>query len=87
MATLQQQTIACLNRGCLRIRNNYVPVVSGIVANAILALIVGSAFYNLPETSDSIDRRAVLIFFSLIINACTPAFEVTALCPHLLINA
>lgn len=76
MVPVRTQILVCLHRGFWRLRNNYVPVVAGIVANSILALIVGSAFYNLSQTSDSMDKRAVLLFFSLIINACTPAFEV-----------
>lgn len=71
-----RQLVACFGRGLQRLRNNYVPVVAGLVANSILALIIGSAFYNLPQTAESMDDRAVLLFFSLVINACTPAFEV-----------
>ncbi|OAA35191.1 opaque-specific ABC transporter CDR3 [Metarhizium rileyi] len=71
-----RQVVICIQRGFLRLANNYVPVVAGILANSILGLILGSAFYNLPDTAESMDKRAVLLFFSLIINACTPAFEV-----------
>ena len=70
----------CLKRGLLRLKNNYPPVVAGVVANSILALVVGSVFYNLPETSDSLDKRAVLLFFSLMICAFAPAFEVRLDC-------
>ncbi|KAF4624221.1 hypothetical protein G7Y89_g13953 [Cudoniella acicularis] len=75
MISIHLQILVCLRRGIQRLRNNYIPVVAGILANSILALVMGSAFYNLPQTADSMDKRAVLLFFSLIINACTPAFE------------
>ena len=78
MTSTGRQLTACFRRGLQRLRNNYVPVVAGLVANSILALIIGSAFYNLPQTAESMDDRAVLLFFSLVINACTPAFEVCA---------
>ncbi|QSZ28689.1 hypothetical protein DSL72_003189 [Monilinia vaccinii-corymbosi] len=75
MIPMYRQILICLQRGFLRLRNNYVPAVSTIFANAILAIVVGSMFYDLPETSDSVDQRAVLIFFSLMICAFSPAFE------------
>lgn len=74
---ISQQIFVCLQRGFLRLRNNYVPTVSTVFANAILAIVVGSVFYNLPDTTDSMNQRAVLIFFSLMICAFSPAFEVT----------
>ncbi|TVY80888.1 ZEB2-regulated ABC transporter [Lachnellula suecica] len=76
LIAISQQTTICLQRGFLRLRNNYVPGVSAIFANAILAIIVGTVFYDLPNTTDSMDQRAVLIFFSLMICAFSPAFEV-----------
>jgi ATP-binding cassette subfamily G (WHITE) protein 2 (PDR) len=33
-------------------------------------------YYNLGDDTDAVDSRAVLIFFSLMINAYAPAFEV-----------
>ncbi|KAF7867296.1 hypothetical protein EAF04_005379 [Stromatinia cepivora] len=73
---ISQQILICLQRGLLRLRNNYIPAVSTVFANAILAIVVGSVFYDLPDTSVSMDQRAVLIFFSLMICAFSPAFEV-----------
>ncbi|KAF3069069.1 ABC transporter CDR4 [Daldinia childiae] len=70
------QIIVCVQRGFYRIRNNYVPVVSGIIGNTVVAIIISSVFYNLPETTDSFYGRAVLIFYSIVINAGISAFEV-----------
>ncbi|KUI58463.1 ABC transporter CDR4 [Cytospora mali] len=76
LLTIRQQIFICLQRGFLRLCNNYAPTVSTIFANAILAIVVGSVFYDLRDTTDSMDQRAVLIFFSLMICAFSPAFEV-----------
>lgn len=76
MIPVHLQVLDCVRRGFQRLQNNYVPGVAGIIANSILALILSSAFYNMSHTADSMDKRAVLLFFALIINACTPAFEV-----------
>jgi ATP-binding cassette subfamily G (WHITE) protein 2 (PDR) len=66
----------CVQRGFQRLRNNYVPTVSGVIGNNVIAIVVGSVYYNLGDDTDAVDSRAVLIFFSLMINAYAPAFEV-----------
>lgn len=60
----------------LRLKNNYPPVVAGIVGNTIVAIVIGSVFYQLEESTESLGKRAVLLFFAIMINALTPAFEV-----------
>ncbi|KAI0479829.1 AtrD, ABC-transporter [Xylaria cf. heliscus] len=74
--SIWHQISICVQRGFWRLRNNYVPIVSGVAGNTILAIIVGSVFLNLPDTTDSFTRRAVLLFYSIVINACISAFEV-----------
>lgn len=50
--------------------------ISRVVANAVLALIVGSMFYNLDDTTDSFYSRSVLIFLAILLNAFASALEV-----------
>ncbi|KAF1849694.1 pleiotropic drug resistance protein, ABC superfamily [Cucurbitaria berberidis CBS 394.84] len=69
----------CTKRGIQRLRNNYVPTVAGVIGNTIISIIVGSVYYNLGEDTDALDKRAVLVFFSLMINAYAPAFEIMAM--------
>lgn len=61
---ISQQILICLPRGLLLLRNNYIPAVSTVFANAILAIVVDSVFHDLPDTRVSMDQRAVVIFFS-----------------------
>ncbi|KAI2615542.1 hypothetical protein GGR54DRAFT_294268 [Hypoxylon sp. NC1633] len=42
LISIGQQILICIQRGFLRLRNNYVPAVSTVIANAILAIVVGS---------------------------------------------
>ncbi|KAI1355906.1 P-loop containing nucleoside triphosphate hydrolase protein [Xylaria sp. FL0043] len=70
------QILRCLQRAFRRLKNQPGPVIGSVVANAILAIVIGSAFYNLPEDSESVDRRAILIFFSLLYTALSPSFEI-----------
>ncbi|KAI0142916.1 ABC-2 type transporter-domain-containing protein [Xylariaceae sp. FL1272] len=73
--SMLRQIFICIQRGFLRLRNNYTPVVAGIAGNTIIAIVIGSVFLNLQDTTDSLDKRAILIFFSLTVTAFAPAFE------------
>ncbi|GAP85100.2 putative multidrug resistance protein CDR1 [Rosellinia necatrix] len=70
------QVRLCMERVFLRLRNNPSPSVAALISNAILGVVVGSVYFRLDETSDSLDQRATLLFFSLLNSAFTPAFEV-----------
>jgi ATP-binding cassette, subfamily G (WHITE), member 2, PDR len=41
-----------------------------------MALVVGSVFYNLDETTSSFYSRGVLLFFAILLNAFASAMEV-----------
>ncbi|KAK3392792.1 AtrD, ABC-transporter [Podospora didyma] len=73
---IPQQLSLSMQRAVNRIRNNPAPMVSAIIANAILGLLIGSVYYNLPHTAESMDTRSVLLFFALMVLAFAPAFEV-----------
>jgi ATP-binding cassette, subfamily G (WHITE), member 2, PDR len=74
--SVPRQILACFSRAAQRLRNNPVPSISAVVANMILGLIIGSAFHNTSNSSDSLQQRAILLFFSLAVNASAPGFEV-----------
>ncbi|KAH7074912.1 ABC transporter CDR4 [Paraphoma chrysanthemicola] len=66
----------CVRRALKRLRNQIQVPISNIVANGVLALIVGSIFYDLDETSKSFYGRSVLIFFATMLNGFMSGFEV-----------
>ncbi|KAF2684609.1 hypothetical protein K458DRAFT_367108 [Lentithecium fluviatile CBS 122367] len=74
--SIRSQVGLCIQRGRQRLRNHFVPPLAGVIGNTIIAIVVGSVYYDLPEDTNGMDKRAVLIFFSLIINAYAPAFDV-----------
>ncbi|KAI0197464.1 ABC-2 type transporter-domain-containing protein [Astrocystis sublimbata] len=74
--SLHLQILRCLQRAIQRLKNQPGSVIGSVVASAILAIVIGSAFFNLPEDSSSLDRRAILIFFSLLYTALSPSFEI-----------
>lgn len=74
--SLYQQVSLCLSRSLIRMRNNLAPVISGSIGQMVLAIVIGSVYYNLDPTTASFDKRAILLYFGLMLNAFSPAFEV-----------
>jgi hypothetical protein len=44
--------------------------------NFVISLILGSVFFNLPDTSESLSNRCILLFFALLFNALSSSLEV-----------
>lgn len=74
-----QQIIVCIHRAQLRLVKNIATDISNVIANALLGIIVGSVFYDMPENAGSLRQRALLIFFALMINAFVPGVEVVTM--------
>ncbi|KAF2462559.1 uncharacterized protein BDR25DRAFT_274341 [Lindgomyces ingoldianus] len=70
------QIALCIRRGFQRLRNHPGPQLGSVIGNTIIAIVVGSVYYNLSDDTAGMDKRAVLLFFSLMINAYAPAFDV-----------
>ncbi|KUI67721.1 Multidrug resistance protein CDR2 [Cytospora mali] len=51
---MYQQLGICIHRAFLRLRSNPSATISAVIANSILGLVVGSAFYNTGETTDDL---------------------------------
>ncbi|KAE8362635.1 P-loop containing nucleoside triphosphate hydrolase protein [Aspergillus caelatus] len=77
--TVAHQVRTCLGRAFVRSRHSVPGIVSGVIGNIILAIILGSVFYNLAEDTASFQARSILIFYATMMNACLPAFEVNTL--------
>ncbi|KFA54591.1 hypothetical protein S40293_02258 [Stachybotrys chartarum IBT 40293] len=73
---LHRQVRICLWRGLLRLRNNYVPTVSAVFANALIAIIVGTIYYQLSNTTAEMEARAILLFFATIHACTTPSADI-----------
>ncbi len=51
---------------------------SGMIGNFVMALIIGSVFYNLPSNTGSFYSRTVLLFFAILLNAFSSFLEVSS---------
>lgn len=66
----------CVRRGYQRLRGDMALVVTGVMFNSIMALVIGSVFYNLPNDTSSLYSRGALLFFAILLAAFASALEV-----------
>ncbi len=70
------QVKLCVTRGFQRLRGDMSLALSGAIGNFIMALIIGSVFYNLPHNTGSFYSRGALLFFAILLNAFSSSLEV-----------
>ncbi|KAJ6145620.1 ABC multidrug transporter C [Penicillium chermesinum] len=74
-----QQINLCVVRGFQRLKGDASLTLSALIGNFIMALIIGSVFYNLQDTSSSFYSRGALLFFAILLNAFSSALEILTL--------
>ncbi|EPS25362.1 ABC multidrug transporter C [Penicillium oxalicum] len=74
-----QQVKLCMNRGFQRLKGDASLTLSQLIGNFIMALIIGSVFFNLQDTTDSFYSRGALLFFAVLLNAFSSALEILTL--------
>lgn len=74
-----QQINLCMVRGFQRLKGDASLTISQLVGNFIMALIIGSVFYNLPNDTSSFYSRGALLFFAVLLNAFSSALEILTL--------
>ncbi|KAH7139880.1 ABC transporter ABCl1 [Dactylonectria estremocensis] len=79
MLNYSQQVQLCLWRGWRRLVGDPGLTVGALIGNFVMALIIGSVFYNLDQTSSSFFQRGALIFFACLLNAFSSALEILTL--------
>jgi ATP-binding cassette, subfamily G (WHITE), member 2, PDR len=74
--SVPMQVDLCIRRGYQRLQGDMALVIIGVIFNSIMALVVGSVFYNLPNNTDSLYSRGALLFFAILLAALSSALEV-----------
>ncbi|PQE27601.1 ABC transporter Cdr4 protein [Rutstroemia sp. NJR-2017a BBW] len=77
--SMAQQVKLCVVRGFQRLKGDASLTTSALIGNFIMALIIGSVFYDLPETTSSFYSRGALLFFAVLMNAFASALEILTL--------
>ena len=74
-----QQINLCTIRGFQRLKSDFSMTLSQLIGNFIMALIIGSVFYDLPNDTSSFYSRGALLFFAVLLNAFSSALEILTL--------
>ncbi|KAL8834803.1 MAG: hypothetical protein Q9170_003599, partial [Blastenia crenularia] len=77
--SVPMQVKLCVRRGYQRLRGDMALLITGIIFNSVMALVVGSVFYNLPNNTGSLYGRGALIFFGILLAAFASALEILTL--------
>ncbi|KAJ5224589.1 ABC multidrug transporter C [Penicillium citrinum] len=77
--SVMQQINLCMVRGFQRLKGDASLTLSQLIGNFIMALIIGSVFFNLQDTTDSFYSRGALLFFAVLLNAFSSALEILTL--------
>lgn len=74
-----QQIRLCLWRGWQRLIGDPSLTIGALIGNFVMALIIGSVFYNLQDYTSSFFQRGALLFFACLMNAFASALEILTL--------
>ena len=77
--SVPMQIKLCTWRGFLRLKGDSSIALSGIIGNSVMAIIIGSVFFNLPTTTSSFYSRGALLFFAILLNAFSSILEILTL--------
>ena len=75
----EQQVRLCLWRGFQRLKGDPSLTFTQIFGNTVMALVIGSVFYNLQDNTNSFYHRGALLFFAILMNAFGSALEILTL--------
>jgi ATP-binding cassette subfamily G (WHITE) protein 2 (PDR) len=70
------QVKLCLRRGFWRLKGDPSLTFTQLFGNFMMALIIGSVFFNLPQSTGSFYSRSAMLFFAVLLNAFGSALEV-----------
>ncbi|KIW62366.1 hypothetical protein PV04_10546 [Phialophora macrospora] len=77
--SISQQVALCVRRGFQRLRGDMGLTITGALFNVIMALVIGSIFYNLPNDTGSLYSRGALLFFAILLASFASALEIMTL--------
>ncbi|KAJ9143769.1 ABC transporter CDR4 [Pleurostoma richardsiae] len=74
--SVPMQTRLCLTRAYQRMRNDLPTTLSTVFNQVALSLIIGSIFYNSPNTSSAFFQKGSVLFFAVLMNALITITEI-----------
>ncbi|KAK2736180.1 GTPase-activating protein [Myotisia sp. PD_48] len=80
LISLPMQIRLCTVRAYQRLWGDKSSTVSTVVSQTIMALIIGSLFFNTPKTTASFFAKGSVLFFAILLNALMSITEINGLC-------
>ncbi|KAJ5458361.1 CDR ABC transporter [Penicillium sp. IBT 31633x] len=77
--SVAEQVKLCVTRGFQRLKGDASLTLSALIGNFIMALIIGSVFFQLEDDVNSFYSRGALLFFAVLLNAFGSALEILTL--------
>ncbi|RGP63280.1 atpase [Fusarium longipes] len=74
-----EQMRLTLGRSWVMLKADPSVTITLLLCNLVESLVIGSIFYNLPENTDALMKRGLLIFFMLLMNAYNNILEIMTL--------
>ncbi|OOO06490.1 ABC-2 type transporter [Aspergillus oryzae] len=79
LLSIPMQIRLCVRRAYQRLRNDLPTAMSTVVVQTILSLIIGSVFYNSPNSSNAFFQKGAILYFSVLMNALITIGEIMQL--------
>lgn len=70
------QILLCIKRGYLRLLGDKTFFIVTVFGNLFISLVLGSTYFDLPDTAESINSRCSVLFFAILFNGLSSALEV-----------
>ncbi|KAF2216500.1 hypothetical protein CERZMDRAFT_93790 [Cercospora zeae-maydis SCOH1-5] len=77
--SFRAQVTLCMRRGYQQLRSDAGITITSIAFNSIMALVVGSVFFNLPNDTNALYSRGALLFFAILLAAFASMLEILTL--------
>ena len=74
--SLSMQIQLCTKRAYQRMWNDKTSTITTVCSQIIMALIIGSIFFNTPQTTDSFFSKGSVLFFAVLLNALMSITEI-----------
>jgi hypothetical protein len=74
--SLPMQVELCMKRGFQRLRGDMAILITSVLFNTVMALVIGSVFYNLEDNTTALYSRSVLLYFAILLAAFASGMEV-----------
>ena len=74
--SLLMQIQLCTKRAYQRMWNDKASTITTVISQIVMALIIGSIFFNTPQTTDSFFSKGSVLFFAILLNALMSITEI-----------